>query len=79
MPIMDGWEFVAALHESEMHVPPVIVLSADADLDAESLPVAATVCKGLGYPETLRGVIRAVTQASGERRDYRARASGRAA
>src|SRR5262245_1700192 len=58
MPVMNGWQFVAALHENDIPAPPVVVLSSDADLAAESLPVAAALRKGFVDADRLWSAIR---------------------
>jgi CheY-like chemotaxis protein len=65
MPTMNGWEFVAALEEKGEVIPPIVLLSSDADLPAaESLPVAAALRKDVVDADDLRGAIRTAVEAA---------------
>jgi CheY-like chemotaxis protein len=58
MPVMNGWQFVAALRENGMSAAPVVVLSSDAHLTAESMPVVAALRKGFVDADDLWKAIR---------------------
>ena len=57
MPVMNGWEFLAALHDGADSVPPVVVFSSS-DVSDESLPVFASIHKGAVNAERLWATIR---------------------
>ena len=58
MPVMDGWQFVAALHDSRMSALPVVVFSSDAEHAPRSAPVVAALKKGNLDPVELCDMIR---------------------
>jgi CheY-like chemotaxis protein len=57
MPVMNGWEFLAALHDGADSVPPVVVFSSS-DVGDESLPVFALIHKNDVEAERLWATIR---------------------
>jgi CheY-like chemotaxis protein len=64
MPVMDGWEFLAALEDAADPVPPIVVFSST-DVADESLPVFASIRKGAAIEaERLLDTVRAAADAS---------------
>src|SRR5262249_3472386 len=64
MPVMNGWEFAAALHGRFSRRPPILVLTAAHDAEQRALDVGAE--GWLGKPFDLKVLIAAVERVIGK-------------